>query len=216
MSVTMPNCSQVKTLVRTTSTQMNIPEMVSDSLCRHYLVVQTHSFPAVRMAHLRSSHRWRSRIWRSWAGLVTLGLLLWGRLDVLPNSLKRRYGREMNILLSGNSSGGHSCSQHANYMLPQTWDNCGIVLFDKTEWLIIVPSTRCNCVMIRLFNHLLDMPHLSGGWIILAKEKCSLTGMYANWCTKFERNKLFVCMEKWFYFSSWNMGLVLLWKEPIS
>jgi hypothetical protein len=24
------------------------------------------------------------------------------------------YGREMNIQLSGNSSGGHSCSQHAN------------------------------------------------------------------------------------------------------
>jgi hypothetical protein len=27
--------------------------------------------------------------------------------------------------------------------------------------------------MIVLFNQLLDMPHLSGGWIILAKEKCS-------------------------------------------
>jgi hypothetical protein len=25
--------------------------------------------------------------------------------------------------------------------------------------------------------HLLDMPHLSGGWIILAKEKCSLRGI---------------------------------------
>jgi hypothetical protein len=49
--------------------------------------------------------------------------------------------------------------------------------------------------MTMLFNQLLDMPHLSGGWIILAKEKCSLTGMYTNLCTKFERNKLFVCME---------------------
>jgi hypothetical protein len=29
--------------------------------------------------------------------------------------------------------------------------------------------------MIMLFNQLLDIPHLSGGWIILAKEKCSLT-----------------------------------------
>jgi hypothetical protein len=39
----MPNCSQVKTLVRTTSTQMSFPETVSDSLCRNDLVVQTQS-----------------------------------------------------------------------------------------------------------------------------------------------------------------------------
>jgi hypothetical protein len=30
--------------------------------------------------------------------------------------------------------------------------------------------------MIMLFNQLLEMPNLSGGWIILAREKCSLTG----------------------------------------
>ena len=29
------------------------------------------------------------------------------------------YGREMNLQFSGYSSGGHSCSQHANCMLPQ-------------------------------------------------------------------------------------------------
>ncbi len=29
------------------------------------------------------------------------------------------YGREMNIQLMVNSSGGHSCSQHDNCMLPQ-------------------------------------------------------------------------------------------------
>ena len=45
-------------------------------------------------------------------------------------------------------------------------------------WPFIVPSTRCTCVMIKLFNQLLDMPHVSGGWIILAK-----------------RNKLFLRME---------------------
>uniref|UniRef100_A0A8C7RFD8 Neurotensin/neuromedin N n=1 Tax=Oncorhynchus mykiss TaxID=8022 RepID=A0A8C7RFD8_ONCMY len=33
-----------------------------------------------------------------------------------------------------------------------------------------------------LCNQIIDMPHLSGGWIILSKEKCSLTGI----------NKLFV------------------------
>ena len=31
--------------------------------------------------------------------------------------------------------------------------------------------TRSTCVMIMLFNHILDMPHFSGGWIILKKAK---------------------------------------------
>jgi hypothetical protein len=49
--------------------------------------------------------------------------------------------------------------------------------------------------MIMLFIQILYIPHLSGGWIILAEEKCSLTGMETNLCTTFERNKLFVRME---------------------
>jgi hypothetical protein len=48
---------------------------------------------------------------------------LCSRLDVLANSLKMTlevaYGREINIQFSGNSSGGHSCSQHANRTLHQ-------------------------------------------------------------------------------------------------
>ena len=39
--VMTPNCSQVKTLVRT---QMSFPETVSDSLCRSEFVVKIHSF----------------------------------------------------------------------------------------------------------------------------------------------------------------------------
>jgi hypothetical protein len=42
--VMTPNCSEVKTLVRTMSTQMGFPEAVSDSLCRNSSVVQTYSF----------------------------------------------------------------------------------------------------------------------------------------------------------------------------
>ncbi len=34
-------------------------------------------------------------------------------------SLETAHGREMNIKFTGNSSGGHSCSQHANCTLPQ-------------------------------------------------------------------------------------------------
>jgi hypothetical protein len=55
-----------------------------------------------------------------------------------------------------------------------------------------------------LFNPLLDMPHLSGGWITWTKEKCSPTAMYTNVCTKCERNTLLVCMGH-----SWDLLLQL-------
>ena len=62
----------------------------------------------------------------------------------------------------------------------KTWEICGIVLCDKNAHIRVPfywPSTRCKSVMIMLFNQLLDMPHLSGGWIILANEECTLTGI---------------------------------------
>ena len=94
--------------------------------------------------------------------------------------MEEAYGWEINIQFSGNSFGGHSCSQHANCTLPQNlrqlW-HCVVWQLHILEWSFIVPSTWCTCVMILLFNQLLDIPHLSGGWIILAKEKYSLTGM---------------------------------------
>ena len=63
--------------------------------------------------------------------------------------------------------------------------------------------------MIMLFNQLLDMSHLSGGWIILAKEKCSQTGMLTNVCTKLERNKLFMHMGHF-----WDVLFQLIKHEP--
>ena len=65
-------------------------------------------------------HRWRSRMCRSWAGVVTRGLRLWGRLDVLPNPLKLCWRRLMvekstlNYLATALLD-----SQHANCTLPQ-------------------------------------------------------------------------------------------------
>lgn len=47
------------------------------------------------------SRRWRCWRWRSWAGVVTCGLLLSGWLDELPNSsLETIYGREMHASMS--------------------------------------------------------------------------------------------------------------------
>jgi hypothetical protein len=74
--VTMPNSSQVKTLVRTTSMQMSFPETVSDNLCRNSSVVQTQFHQLSGWAGLRRSRRRRSRVWRSLVGMGTRGLRL--------------------------------------------------------------------------------------------------------------------------------------------
>ena len=76
----------------------------------------------------------------------------------------------------------HSCSQHAYCILPQNICETSVVLCCVTKLHILerpftVPSTRCTCVMSMLFNQFIYMLHLSGGWIILSKQKCSLTGM---------------------------------------
>ena len=47
--------------------------------------------------------------------------------------------------------------------------------------------------MIMLFNHLLDMQHLSGGWNILENEKCSQTDV--NKFVHNLRNMLFMHIE---------------------
>ena len=45
---------------------------------------------------------------------------------------------------------------------------------NKTKQSFIVISPEHTCAIIMLFNQHLCMQHLSGGWIILAREKCSL------------------------------------------
>ncbi len=40
--------------------------------------------------------------------------------------LEMAYGREINIQFTGNSSGGHSCSQHDNFTLPQNLWHCAV------------------------------------------------------------------------------------------
>ena len=54
---------------------------------------------------------------------------------------------------------------------------CCVTKLYILEWHFNVTSTRCTYVMIMLFNQIIDIPHLSGVWINLANEKCSLTGM---------------------------------------
>ncbi len=101
---------------------------------------------AVQVAGLRRSWRWRCWMWRSWAGVVTHGLQLWGRLDVLPNSLKRLWRRLMVEKWTFNSRATAlvdipAVSMPIAHSL-KTFDICGIVLCDKTAHFRVA----CYCV----------------------------------------------------------------------
>ncbi len=94
-SVTMTNCSQIETPIRTTSMQISFSE-TSLTVCAEILwLCKPIVAAAVRVNGLRWSRRWRYWMWRFWAGVVTRGLRLWGWLDVLPSSLKRLWRRLM-------------------------------------------------------------------------------------------------------------------------
>ncbi len=91
---------------------------------------------AVRVAGLRWSWRWRCWMWWSWAGVVTRGLRLWGRLDVLPNSLKRLWRWLMVEKWTFNSQATALVDIPAVSMpIARSLKTCeisGIVLCDKT------------------------------------------------------------------------------------
>ena len=65
--------------------------------------------------------------------MLFVGVKLVGHTAKFSKMTAVAYGREMNIEFSGNISGGHSCSQHANCTLPQLETPlCLIVLCDRT------------------------------------------------------------------------------------
>ncbi len=173
------NCSQVEIPMRTTSMQMSFPETVSDSLCRNSLVMQTDCCSSCPVADLRRSWRRRCWMWRSWPGEITRGLRLWGRLHVLPNSLKRLWRRLMVEKWTFNSQPTALVDIPAVSMLPQNFATsvalCYVIKLHILECLFIEASLRHTCAIIMLSNQHLDMPHLWGGWIISARKKCSLT-----------------------------------------
>ena len=107
----------------------------------------------------RRSCRWRSWMWRFWAGVITHTMWLCSRLDVLPNSIKTlleaAYGRKMNMKLSGNSSVGHSCSQHAIMAL------CCVTKLHNLEWPFTVPCLRIMLFISFLICHTCQVDGLS-------------------------------------------------------
>ena len=70
-----------------------------------------------------------------------------------------------------------------------------------------------TCVFVILFNQLLDMPHLTGGWIILAKEKCSLTQLQSILSKRLVRRDIFMSLKLFPRFSHLCLFLAS-WSSP--
>ncbi len=154
---------------------------------RHWMWAFAHLSQLWRRTAVRSRSRWGRKACR-WASLrrflTDCAEIIWlCKPIVLLNSLKRLGRRLMEdkwtFIFMGNSSGGYSCSQHANWTLPQNLRHLWHCAVWKTlhilEWPFNMASLRHTCAIIMLSNQHLDMLHLWGGWIIPAKEKCSLT-----------------------------------------
>ncbi len=128
------NCSLVETPMMMTSMQMSFPRRFLTVCAEIIWLCKPIVAAAVRVAGLRQYWRWRCWMWRSWAGVVTRGLRLWGRLDVLPNSLKRLWRR---LMVDGLCSQATALVDIPAVSMPiarslKTCDICGIVLCDKT------------------------------------------------------------------------------------
>ena len=138
-SVTMMNCSQVETLMRTTSMQMSFPEMVSDSLCRNSLFMQTNcwsSCPGGGFKTFLEGNMLDVEV-LGWCGYTWSAV--WGRLDVLPNCLKHLWRRLMVEKWTFNSWATALVDIPAVSMpIACTLKTCGIVLCDKTEHFRVV------------------------------------------------------------------------------
>ncbi len=100
---------------------------------RHRMWAFAHSSRLRRWTAVRSRPRWGRRA-RRWASLRWFLTVCFCTAKFSETPLEMAYSREMvDIKFTGNISGGHSCSQHANCMLPQNlwhlwhcavWSNC--------------------------------------------------------------------------------------------
>ena len=157
-SVMIKNCSQDETPMRMTNMQTSFPEMVSGSLCRNSLVMQNDCCSSclggwsqmileVNMLDVQvlvyCGYRWCA---------VVRPVGCTAKLSETPLALA--FGREIKIQFMGNRSGGHSCRQHANCMLPQnSLALCCVIKLNILQWPFIVASSCMASILTGNVNH---------------------------------------------------------------
>ncbi len=208
---TSPNC-QTASNVSTTSYDDELqssrdPEETTTVCAEILWLCKPIVAAAVRAAGLRWSWRWRCWMWRSWAGVVTRGLRLWGRLDVLPNSLKRLWRRLMVEKWIFNSRQQFwwiflqsACQLHTPSKLAASVALCCVIKLHILEWPFIVASLRHICAIIMLSNQHLDMPHL---WWYIEKVSDLWVQLMVNWT--FSQVSLKISLVVFF---SWVLGFL--------
>ncbi len=144
------------------------------------------------------------KMWRvlGWCGYTWSALVrpvgCKAKLSEMP--LETAYGREINIQFTGNSSGGHSCGQHANCTLPQTCNIlalCCVIKLRILECPFIGASLRHTCAIIMLSNQHLVMLYLWLRWMdYLGKGEVPTNTDLEDLWTIFERNRPFVFIWK--------------------
>ncbi len=127
-------------------------------------------------------------VWSCWilAGTGTRCRIRWSRASQTC-SMGDMSGEYVGHARTGMFSASRNCVQilatWGRALSCWTWDVrlatsvalCCVIKLHILDCPFIVVSLRHSCAIIMLSNQHLDMPHLWGGWIISAKEKCSLT-----------------------------------------
>ncbi len=134
-SVTTTNCSQVETPMRTTSMQMSFPEMVSDSLCRNSLVMQTNccsSCPGGWSQTILEVKMLDVEV-LGWCGYTWSAVVrpVWCTAKFSKTPLEMD-GREMNIKFTATALVDIPAVSMPIARSLKTCDICGIMLCDKT------------------------------------------------------------------------------------
>ncbi len=177
---------------------MSFPETVSESLCKNSLVMQTDCC-------LSCLGGWSQTILE--VKILDVEVLGWcgypwsavvrpvGCTDKFSETpLETAYGREINIQFTGNSSGGHSCSQHANCTLPQNlrhlW-HCAIVIkLHILEWPFIVASLKVR-------SHQMQMKHYAQIMYMLSQCKDTIDNRAALFARMRRREWRELCGANW-------------------
>ena len=147
---------------------MSFPEMVSDSLCRNSLVMQTDccsSCPGGWSQTILEVNMLDVEV-LGWCGYTWSAVVrpvgCTAKLSETP--LETAYGREMNIQFTGKQLWWtflqSACQSHATSKLATSVALCCGIKLHVSEWPVIVASLRHTCAIIMPSNQHPDMPHL--------------------------------------------------------